>query len=418
VKNVDGSIIFPAGIPSHRLVRRKLEKHRHLRDRLLDPQLYLVELDARAASKTCARLATYPWFPAASRVPQFKSGSMKVAAFERTLKTSIDKKWVRSLPTESQEILRLASACVSFQETMGCQTVVLPAPLVRDENDSLDQALAWIDAGIEAMKTSELPCLATLAISDTALRGLDPSQNGLLSAALNALTAREELAGVYLVLEQTSEPGYFCSHPDTIAALCWLVSEFRRAKVDRIFVAPCGPFGLALCGLGATDWTGGWYRSERKQRLADCEDNEGRAHPTFYSHALAGDVHLKQDLDNLVAAKLIGVLEKPTSFSAILSSALLKNNRVQQVPSWRFLGGNVTAARAHFLEVAVTETSALNKLPEATRSSYVTTWLKKAKDLASQASATGYVLHPRTEIGHQATWLARVVKELARSPTP
>jgi len=343
---------------------------------------------------------------------------MSVAAFEKALKASIDRRWVRTLPTGPQEILLLAVACVTFQEATGCQTVILPAPLVRDENNSLDQALTWIDAGIEAMKTSDLPCLATLAISDTALRGLDPSQNGLLSAALDALTAREELGGVYLVLEQTSEPGYFCSHPDTIAALCWLVREFKRAKVKRIFVAPCGPLGLALCGLGATDWTGGWYRSERKQRLADCEDNEGRAHPTFYSHALAGDVHLKQDLDNLVAAKVVGVLANPSSFSAVLSRALLNGSSVQKVPSWRFLGGNVTAARAHFLEVAVTETNELNKLAEANRHSYVTAWLKKAKDLAGEATAVGGVLHARTEVGHQATWLARVVKELARSPTP
>src|SRR5437879_6041886 len=66
IAGIDGGIIFPAGIPQPTLVRRKwptiTKTYPHLRRRLLDPQLYLAELNGATCRKACVNLGSYGWF--------------------------------------------------------------------------------------------------------------------------------------------------------------------------------------------------------------------------------------------------------------------------------------------------------------------------------------------------------------------
>ena len=76
-----GSIVLASALTSHQLLRRRFNQYPHMEQRLFDPQLYLATLDAGAARKHCAKLASYPWF-GVDGVDAYLSGEQRLGGWQ------------------------------------------------------------------------------------------------------------------------------------------------------------------------------------------------------------------------------------------------------------------------------------------------------------------------------------------------
>ena len=110
--------------------------------------------------------------------------------------------------------------------------IILPGPLTTIATQQYATETTWIDAGLEACKALKvgIPILATVAISDSVLRGVDPTQNPLLQTITNQLSARGELAGAYILPELASESGYVCTSRDTLLCILLLIDDLRSEE--------------------------------------------------------------------------------------------------------------------------------------------------------------------------------------------
>jgi hypothetical protein len=367
--NPAGGVVMPSGITAHELERRKLKNYQYLTRRLLDPQLYLIGLNAPTSRKACGNLSSYPWFPVKDRKTydsqKHKKQSQK-KAFRESVKADIHKTWVRDLPTDTTKVSDAIRHCLDFQKRFGVEAFILPAPLTIDINTPFEMELDWMERGIETAKAvdADRPAYASIALSDTTVRGPDPWANPLLDIVLDQVTARG-VRNVYVVLEQANEDGYYCTHPHSVGALLRLCDGLKNGGVERIMVGYAGTAGLLTLAAGADAWTSGWWRSERRLKLADFEDPTGRAYPAYYSHALAGELHLESDLDNAVAKGFLPHLEDETSASRGLLTALRANKTCSVVQEWQYRMSNTPSSREHFLLACARETNALSALSPA-----------------------------------------------------
>jgi hypothetical protein len=308
---------------------------------------------------------------------------------------------------EGDEIEPAIRAALATQEMIGAEALILPAPLTIDVNSDLSSELEWLDRSLDVGRSEfQLPLLATVALSDRALRGLRVDENPLIELLLDHISAREP-DGVYIILELANEPGYYCSSQSTVGALLRLVDGFkRRAGLERVVVNYATVAGLIAFAVGANTWCTAWYKSERRFRLDDCIDKpEGpSAYPAYYSHALASEVHLANDMARVVDAGLLDQIADKTMYSEPLLAALRRGLDVNEVAGWRYRPNNLRFSKGHFSTAMSRESERLANMTEEQRLTYVNTWLSRAAALATKVSALGD-LNPRTEIVHQRNWL-------------
>lgn len=263
--------------------------------------------------------------------------------------------------------------------------------------------LEWMDHGLAHAATAApgVPALVTVAISDRCLVGLSPADNALLDTIADQVTARAP-AGVYLVLEQAYEQGYYSSDDETIASILRLVTLFKAGGVRRVMLSYCGVLGLAGLCLGADTWVSGWYKGERRLQLRDLEDDDNRrAQAAYYSHPFASEVNVATDLPYLVKEGLIEPFLDETAASRELVRAL--RTRGAAMPAdWR--PQSVKSARAHYNQAAIRETARIAELSDDdARLNYAKAWLANATKLA--ISLRDYKERKdRTEIAHQRRW--------------
>lgn len=342
---VDGGLIFPAGIPVHTLQRRDLsKKYPHLQRRLLDPQLYLAGLTAATSRRACVNLASYGWFLTSGLTP-YESAKQAQAEWSRNAKAKIANAWKGTTPSTDVELATSILNCVQVQSVIGCECIILPSPLTTDQATDYAVEIGWLDQGLKiaSQNASNLKRLATIALSDTCLRGFDPWSNQLLDVIIDQVTARMP-DGAYIVIEQANEQGYYCAHSNTVGSLLRLVYGLKQGGLAHVVVALSGMTGLLALAAGADAWSAGWYRGERRLRLTDLEDQEGRAVPSYYAHPLASEIHLQNDLDRLNRAGLLAGIADETPASRGLLRALRAGRSVNSVPEWLHRQSNVAAA--------------------------------------------------------------------------
>jgi hypothetical protein len=404
LSGVAGGVIIPSGVSLHTVERRDLGRtYPHLARRLLDPQMYLATLNPATCRGTCANLASYGWFPITQPLP-YDSSSQTQAEWKKEMERLIVSTWTGLAPTVTAEIEDAIRLCVEVQVRLGVEAVILPSPLTTDVGSLYNDELEWLETGlaIAGRIAPHLPHYASVAVSDTALRGTDPWSNPLLDLILDQVTARR-LSGVYLVLEQANEDGYYCTHPNTVGAFLRLCFGLKRGGVSRVVVAFAGTAGLMGLVAGADTWTTGWYRGERRLRRADFEQEEGRANPAYYSQPLAGEFHLQSDLDRVVARGFLPRVEDVTDASEGLIRALVGGALTSSVPEWQYRQSNVNAAIEHFLRVCARETTTISALGPGAES-WALRWLEGAAALAADLYAVGG-FQPRTAVNHQHGWL-------------
>lgn len=404
ISGVAGGLIVPSGVARHVLERRNLERaYPHLARRLLDPQLYLAGLNVNTCRAACTNLASYGWLPG-ERLPAYDSAAHTQSQWSRGARATVHDYWRGSAPTDHGEIEATITSCIEAQGALGCEAIILPSPLTTDPGTSFTAELEWIDVGLDiaARVLPGQPRIPTLAVSDTCLRGISPSSNRLLDTIVDQVSARTP-EGAYIVLEQANEDGYYCTHPNTVGSLLRLVHGLKVGGVSRVVVAFAGTAGLLALAVGADTWSTGWYRGERRLRLADFEQQEGRAMPAFYSHALAGEFHLESDLDRAVSAGFFSRLSDVTDSSEGLMRALAARAPVSSVPEWKNTQSNVTAAIEHFLTVMSRETSVLAALSATDSVDYAQRWLENADRLSADLFSVGS-FNARTSLNHQRSW--------------
>jgi len=404
IKGIDGGVIIPAGIAAPFLLRRDVnKKYPHLRRRLLDPQIYLGEINAKLCTQACTNLLSYGWF-GGYPIDQYDSRQTTQQEWKQKALKDVINKWKGKHPADEEEIASDIETCLNNQVVYDCEKIILPAPMINEARD-ISTALTWIDIGLSIAKRMRLetPLLATLAISDNCLRGFDPWSNSILDTLLDQATSRD-IHGIYLVPEQASEENYYYTHPNTVGSILRLIEGLKAGGLNHVHVAYAGVTGLLALTVGADTWSSGWYRGERRLRLADFERKDGRAVPAYYSHSLAAEIHLDSDLDNIVEANLLPRVADETPLSAHLLKALASGKKASSVADWQYRPSNVTSAAEHFISAMVRETKKISSMSATQRLQYGESWLEKAAQLAQDISQIGD-FHARTSLNHQHTWL-------------
>ena len=399
----EGSVILAASMPKHQLERRTFS-YRHLAKRLFDPQLYLSGLEVPTAPEFCTKLATYPWF-GVEDLEAFDSGEHTQSSWRQQARASIASRWTGTIPNEPAKLLAVTRQCIEFQLGLGCWAVVLPSPLTVDPGTDYAPELAWLDAGLESATDlgCTLPVYATVAVSDICTRFQAVGENALLSLVLDAVSARE-VDGVYIVIEQASEPDDTrqCANTRTLSAVLRLVAGFGQGAGLTVGVNFLGAFGLVCQAVGASWWASNWYKSLYRLRLAD-KVAGGRAYPSYWSFPMACDIHLESDLSGLVAAGMLSSLSDSTTASAGLLAAAASGLGPPNVPAWIYRPSNVSAAIEHYLLSSVLHEGELVDIASAQRLGWVKTWLERALGLTQNAVA---VTGPtgKTKTNHVLAW--------------
>jgi hypothetical protein len=399
---IPGSIIAASSISAVDLERRKFGNYGHFKKKLLDPQLYVATVDPALDPDIVARLAAYPWFHGED-VPKYKSGEHGTrTAWKKKHKGSLVSKWTRTVPTTPDAIRKAARAAVEFQLKLGCDGILLAVPLTTIADQTLQAELDWIEAGIQACADLKVQCpvYATVALSEAVLH-VPALKNPLVHALSNYVASRAELAGAYIVLEQTEPSSYFWNSKDPLMALLVLVDDLVRGAGKKVIVNYVGTFGLVANAVGAEIWSTGYYLMQRRFSL---KGMTGIARPRYHSLALAGDIGVKEDLARIRNAGLLDKLMTPTSADAVLRTALANGKDPGSVPEWKYSPNNSSAAQEHYLQI-VSETGAkLDTMSPAQRQDWVRKWLIEAVklvDVIEQKELVGMA----TDTSHQKVWL-------------
>jgi hypothetical protein len=399
---IPGSIIAASSISAVDLERRKFGDYRHFKKKLLDPQLYVATVDPALDPDIVARLAAYPWFHGED-VPKYKSGEHGTRTeWKKKTKGSLISKWTRTVPTMPDTIRKAARAAVEFQLKLGCDGILLAVPLTTIADQTLEAELDWIEAGIQACADLKVqrPVYATVALSEAVLH-VPALKNPIIHSFSNIVASRPELAGAYIVLEQTEPSSYFWNSKDPLMALLILVDDLVRGAGKRVVVNYVGTFGIVAKAVGAEIWSSGYYLMQRRFSLKGAT---GIARPRYHSLALAGDVGMKEDLARIRDAGLVDKLMTPTSADAVLRTALANGKDPSSVPEWKYSPNNTAAAQEHHLQI-VSETGAkLDTMSPGQRQDWVRKWLIEAVKLVNiieQKELVGMA----TDTSHQKVWL-------------
>lgn len=404
---IPGSIIAASAISAVDLERRQFDKYPHLKRRFLDPQLYMAATDPSLDEKTVARLAAYPWFHGGS-VPKYDSGEHGTRKkWKAAHQEDLVSKWTRTTPTDPNAIRKAARAAVEFQRNIGCDGILLAVPLTTIADQTLQAELEWVEAGIEACHDLKVTCpiYATIALSEAVLH-VPALNNPIIHSFTNHVAARSELAGAYVVLEQSEPSSYFWSSRDPLMALLVVVDDLCRGAQKKVVVNYLGTFGIVASALGAEVWSSGYFLNQRRFSL---KAKMGIAHPRYHSLAIAGDIGLKSDLAMIRDAGFADECMTPTTADAVLRSALKQGKSPANVPEWRYSPNNCTAAQQHYLEIVSEIGANLHAMPLKDRQKWVREWLTNAVQLVDRLERQELV-SMASDTSHQRVWL-NVFKE-------
>lgn len=409
--NIAGGIIAASAMPAGQLirrVRRDIRKYPYLQHRLFDPQMYLAVLDPAVARGPVVNLASYSWF-GQNEIPEYDSKQHKsLKAWKAEHEQALVDAWPGAPLPDGIGREHGILAAVQHQLALGCEAIILPAPLTTVVAQNYQTETEWIDLGLQVCRDLRVavPIYATVALSDTVLRGVDPRTHPLLHTITSQIAARDELNGAYLVIEQAGEDGYACSSRETLLSLLLMVDDLVRGASRQVIVNYMGTFGAIATAAGASVWSSGYYLSQRRLKLTDFDDKTAFAYPRYYSARLAGDIGLDADIVGAHSAGLARKILTDTATSEPLKRALEAESYPGAVPQWVHRPGNITAAAAHYNEVACQLGATLYALDVNRRVEYVERWLRGAVALVCQLNDAGIYKSNYTNLQHQAVWLS------------
>lgn len=181
------------------------------------------------------------------------------------------------------------------------------------------------------------PLLATVALSDATLNEDAFRPAGFLDSLVDHVTAREGLAGVYIVIAQTGVAVHPFQLPDLVRrAYLHLSKAFRSGGVEMIVVNFADVFGFVCSAVGATDVASGPSNSMRRLNLNAVRDEQfGVAVPQYYAHRVSAELKTETDLNRLVSAKLLRRVADGTPYSEDLLERCARGERRLTCPPGR-----------------------------------------------------------------------------------
>lgn len=376
VEQLQGAVFLASGNSHERLSRSGVSEHQRI---LFDPQMYLAGLDAEQCTKTCARLASHPWF-AVPDLPDFDSQSMTRREWDKQLQAVVGATWPGDAPT-GDDAGAAAFSAVDFQLELGCTHMILPAPLIDTREGEAEIAGTWVDVGLEVAEELDVaqPLLATVAVLDSVLNEMAFENGGLLDTIVDQISARDGLDGVYLVIAQTQAEHPFSPKESIAPAYAHLCSRFRAAGLQFIIPNFADLFGYGCYALGASDFATGASQALRRLALSSFVDKGGGTpFPRLYSHRAAAEYLTESDLDKLATKRLLRRIRDVTPHSRALFEAMSRGATAGSVGSWAESRNNVTAAQNHFLSCVVREDRGMAGLDLAERQDVILDWLEEA----------------------------------------
>lgn len=409
IDGAEGGVILGIAMPMHQLMRRKID-HRYplLQKRFFDPQLYLSGLEAHSSKKHCVTLSSYPWF-GVDGSDEYDSSQMTQKEWKDDAKESIAERWTGVVPDQPDIIDHAVQQAVRLGVHLDCEGIIIPSPLTQDPNTDYAAETLWLESGIKHGRAlgDGRPVYATVAIQDLCLLFIDPSSSALLEIIADTIVSRG-YDGAYLVVEQSSEAQdtKHCERTRTLESVLHLVHVLSEYAGLSVFVNFMGAFGLACVAAGAETWATGWYKSMYRLRLADkigSPDKFAQSLPSYWSEALAADIHLKQDFDQLAFSGMLAPLETETFVSSELLRAARAGVPVSSVPDWAWTQSNVSAAKDHFRLAVADFDQRMQSLSPTDKRDSIQKWLEDASDAAARVSAA---LGPNmmTKLGHISGW--------------
>lgn len=412
LSTVSGSLIIPSRRSLESLMKTSFRKNEYRSKLLLDPQVYLSSLDPVRFRSRCASLASYAWFECGN-LEFKKTGKSRAGqrAWDEKRKKIIHEYWTGKMP-EGDEIDEAARFIAATQVTIGCEAIILGAPLTTNPNSDLGNELEWLDRGIAVARKQTLlglPIFGSIALSERVLTGIDPFENTLIDTIVDQFSARH-IDGVYVVIELGSLNGYYVADKQIFGGMLRLADAFKRAGVTRVVFSYPTVAGLAAMLAGADAICLGWYLSERRLRLEDLaeDDDGGIARPAYYCHRLASEIHVGSDLMRVVRAGKLDFFVDETEFTKGLLRALREGKTPDDVAQWRYEPGNHSFAKSHFYTVIGREARYIASLDQGHRFEYAKKWLADAAERAAIMTSLATrddPLQNRTEVLHQRGWL-------------
>ncbi len=378
VEEIRGAILLSAQNSNARFTRKAGPELTRV---LIDPQLYLSGLDRSTCRKTCGNLATHPWFRVPG-LPEFDSGSYNVREWKKEVEEITASRWP-GRPPEGDDAMEACRAAIECQIGFGCTHIILPAPLIQEREDEGGTLANWLDLGLAVSAELEVgqPLLATVAVSEGTLIDDVFRRTGFLDALVDHVTARDGLAGVYIVIAQTGATVHpFQTSIQVLRAYLHLSKAFREGGMDSVFVNFADVFGFICAAAGATDIASGPSQSLRRLSInAFRDDGGGIAVPHFYSHRVIGEFASEADLNRIFAARLLRRVVDETPYSQDLMDAFNAGRSAADLPPWAESQNNLTAAKTHFVCRLALEGAKFRKLTQPKRETVVRDWLEDAE---------------------------------------
>lgn len=409
---VSGSLVIPSRRALESATKKDFRKNEYRGRLLLDPQVYLTNLDPVRFRSRCASLASYAWFEC-GELEFKKTAKSRVGqrAWDEKRWKIIHEHWTGKM-AEGDDIDADAGAIAATQRTVGCEAIILGAPLTTNPNSDLSAEIDWLDRGIAATRKQNLlglPVLGSVALSERVLTGIDPFENTLIDTIVDQFSTRK-IDGVYVVVELGSVSGYYLADKQVFGAILRLADAFKRSGMKRVIFSYPTVAGLAAMLAGADAICLGWYQSERRLRFEDlAEDDEGGiARPAYYCHQFASEIHVGTDLMKVVKAGKLELFVDETEFTKGLIRALRDGKEPKDVAPWRYEPGNHRFARSHFYTVIGREARYIASLDQKQRFEYAKRWLSDAAERAAVMTAIAESSEPlqdRTEVLHQRGWM-------------
>jgi hypothetical protein len=374
--SLHGVVYLAAANDAERMRRRPLGEFAW---QLFDPQLYLARLDGSASAKTCARLASYPWF-GVTGVPEFNSGDDTQSNWQQAMQEHVRQNWPGAAPSEVA-VAGAAKAAIEFQANRGCTHVLAATPMIAEREDEAETTAQWIDAALEAASDLDLgqPVIATVAVSEGVVNDSSFREGGFLDTVVDQVTSRDGLGGVYIVVAQTQKRHPLSAPEAVTRTYAHLARAFANYGYEFVFVNFADAFGVACVGLGASGFATGPTQSLRRLTLAAfLDDGGGFPLPHLYSHRAAAEFLSERELDKIAELNLLRRVTDNTVYSRDLFQALSRGRPAADVLAWAESKNNVSAATRHFVARMIAEATAYSDLTPAQRLTRATSWLDDA----------------------------------------
>lgn len=312
---------------------------------LIDPCMYLWGLDASCV-KTVSKIDSYSW------VPEEKSDTTIIC---------------------DEDVAQLIDEAIDWQISRGVSLVLIPTPMVTEEEKSVDEFLRWLDIGINQISGYDCECVVTFCIRDIVV-------NDHFDSILDQITARIEIDGIYYLVDTTYSDGQVV---DVAVLDSYLkASYYIGSKLNkRAYINYAGIFGLACLAVGATAFA---YSYEAKGRSLNTDNfidrGGGGAYPWFLSLKTAAYYRPTRDLKRVRDEELLDFFRGDiTDASSMLWEALENDDDPSSVVEWSESVNNVKAAKMHQIQLmkkAAVDIGSI--LDQDERIKWVKQWLRDA----------------------------------------